>query len=190
MTVALMRSARAPLAGGVTDEAPRSSDDDAVREARRDWNALYEAMRPRLHGLALAMLHQQQDAEDAVQEVFLRAWRHAHRLRDVGALEGWMFAVLRNVARDRLRRRRIRRADPLDADWVPEPIETRRLRPDSRLELDDALAALPVRCRGSLDRTAAGETLRELAVREGVTYTAARTRLCRARSRLRIVLSG
>lgn len=69
-----------------------------------------------LYALCYAKLSCATDAEDAVQETFLRLWRQhlgPGELKDVGA---WLRSVASNVCIDIIRRRKVRRYAPLDAD--------------------------------------------------------------------------
>lgn len=54
--------------------------------------------------LAMFILHDQQLAEDAVQEAALLAWRRRRSLRDSAAVDGWFTRILVNVCRDEIRR--------------------------------------------------------------------------------------
>ena len=69
-------------------------------ETPRDWAVLDARMRPRLQRVALRVLGNPEDAEDAVQDTFFRAWKGADTVRDPAALEGWMCRIARNVAID------------------------------------------------------------------------------------------
>jgi RNA polymerase sigma-70 factor (ECF subfamily) len=75
--------------------------------------AHYEA---RLYRLALTILGNEKDAEDAVQDTFLRVFERIGRYRHDAALTTWLTAIAVNVCRDRLRRARVRRAFSLD--WL------------------------------------------------------------------------
>ncbi|MBX3161505.1 MAG: sigma-70 family RNA polymerase sigma factor [Deltaproteobacteria bacterium] len=57
--------------------------------------------------IAVDLLGDRGEAEDAVQEALLRTLAGVHRLRDPGALEGWFFRVLANTCVGVLRRRRV-----------------------------------------------------------------------------------
>ena len=46
------------------------------------------------------------DADDVVQETFIRAWQRIGELRDPGAVVGWLIRIVQNAARDRLRARK------------------------------------------------------------------------------------
>lgn len=68
--------------------------------------------------LALAMLHEREAAEDAVQEMALKAWHHRARIRpELGTARPWFLAIVANECRMARRRRWwsvLRFAEPLD----------------------------------------------------------------------------
>jgi RNA polymerase sigma-70 factor (ECF subfamily) len=86
----------------------------------RDWLAeRFEQDRARLHSVAYRMLGSLSEADDAVQEAWIRLARS-----DAGAIEnlsGWLTTVVGRVCLDMLRSRRTRREDPLEVH-VPDPI--------------------------------------------------------------------
>src|SRR6478672_6085106 len=92
----------------------------------RDWLAeRFEANRTRLRAVAYRMLGSLSEADDAVQESWLRLSR-----ADTGGVEnlgGWLTTVVARVCLDMLRSRKSRREEPLDthAPHVPEPILSR-----------------------------------------------------------------
>lgn len=74
--------------------------------------AQFEASRPRLHALAYRILGSRAEAEDAVQDTWLRLGRSdPERVDNLG---GWLTTVTARVCLDRLRSRRSRREEPLD----------------------------------------------------------------------------
>jgi len=81
-------------------------DDDERLAAR------FEANRPRLRAVAYRMLGSLSDAEDAVQEAWLRA--AAADASVVANLEGWFTTIVARVCLDMLRSRKSRREEPLD----------------------------------------------------------------------------
>jgi RNA polymerase sigma factor (sigma-70 family) len=90
----------------------------------RDWLAeRFEEHRPRLRAVAYRMLGSLSEADDAVQEAWLRLSRSdADEIENLGA---WLTTVVGRVSLNTLRSRRTRREDPLDAVHVPEPIVDR-----------------------------------------------------------------
>jgi RNA polymerase sigma-70 factor, ECF subfamily len=78
----------------------------------------FEANRPRLRAVAYRMLGAYAEADDAVQEAWLRLARDDRS--DVENLSGWLTTVVSRVCLDRLRSRKSRREDPAGAQR-PEP---------------------------------------------------------------------
>ena len=71
--------------------------------------AAYAAHGGELYGFAVRSLGDAGLAEEAVQETFLRAWRHSDRFDpDVASLRTWLFAICRHVVIDLARRRAVR----------------------------------------------------------------------------------
>ncbi len=78
-----------------------------------DWLAArFEASRPRLRAVAYRMLGSLAEAEDAVQEAWIRA--AAGYTQDVANLNGWLTTVVARICLDMLRARKSRREEPLD----------------------------------------------------------------------------
>jgi RNA polymerase sigma-70 factor (ECF subfamily) len=107
---------------------------------------------PRLLTVARRMLGGQAEAEDAVQDAFLKMWTHAARWQPGAAkFETWLYRVTLNACYDRLRRRG---GEPLEA--AAEMPDTGP-RPDAGLDdgvlvsaVETALAALPERQRAAI----------------------------------------
>lgn len=86
---------------------------------------LFRAHAPAIASLGLAMLQSSEEADDLVQDVFLRAWRALDRLRDREGARPWLMTIAIRVARTRLRRRKLSRllfhANVPDFDQVAAP---------------------------------------------------------------------
>jgi RNA polymerase sigma factor (sigma-70 family) len=98
----------------------------------REWLAeQFEAHRPRLNAVAYRMLGSVSEAEDAVQESWLRMSRsEPDRVANLG---GWLTTVVGRVCLDMLRARRARREDYVGS-WLPEPIVSDGDRDDPEQE--------------------------------------------------------
>jgi RNA polymerase sigma-70 factor (ECF subfamily) len=103
----------------------------------QDSTAVFESLRGRLFGLAYRMLGARGDAEDIVQEAYLR-WHQADRQR-VENPEAWLVTTTTRLAIDRLRRLKTER-EAYVGPWLPEPILAGATRPDRDLEVADDLS--------------------------------------------------
>lgn len=81
--------------------------------------ALYARLRPRLFGIAYRMLGVRADAEDVLQDAWLR-WRDADHAA-LQSAEAWLVTVVTRIAIDRLRAARSER-EAYVGSWLPEPI--------------------------------------------------------------------
>jgi RNA polymerase sigma factor (sigma-70 family) len=98
----------------------------------------FEQNRAHLRAVAYRMLGSLSEAEDAVQEAWLRLARSD--TRQIENLSGWLTTVVGRVCLDMLRSRRSRREEPLDAH-VPDPIVSREdvINPDHEALLADSV---------------------------------------------------
>jgi len=126
-------------------------------------------------------------AEDVLQDVFLRIHQHMSALKDVRKLEGWIYQITRNAIIDAYRTRR--HEATLEAAEVLElPVEL----PDDDV-VSELLPCVRAMVRGlpELDRQALvlteyqGLTQKELAQRLGLSFSGAKSRVQRAREKLR-----
>jgi RNA polymerase sigma-70 factor (ECF subfamily) len=90
-----------------------------MQRASREVDGAFRAHRRLLWGLAYRMTGSTEDAEDVVQETFVRAVEHPPAAP--GDLRPWLVHVAMNLARDALRRRKRR---PYVGPWLPVPVET------------------------------------------------------------------
>jgi RNA polymerase sigma factor (sigma-70 family) len=91
-------------------------DDLLVIRCRRGdveaWNELVRRWSDRLHYYLRRLIDHEQDATNALQEVWLRAFRGIRGLRDDGRLAPWLYAIARRTAMDHYRVEFGRREDP------------------------------------------------------------------------------
>jgi RNA polymerase sigma-70 factor, ECF subfamily len=101
-------------------------------------SGLFEEHRPHLRAVAYRMLGSTSDAEDAVQEAWLRFSRAD--VGDVENLRGWLTTVVSRVCLNVLRSRRTKREEPLEP-YVPDPIVDREgaVEPEHEALLADAV---------------------------------------------------
>jgi len=128
--------------------------------------------------------------DDLTQEIFLKMHEHAAELRDASKVAPWLFRVARNVVVDHLRRRRAH--TPLEAveePAAPEPEERANANPEMASALGTMMKLLPEEYRVALELTEmSGLTQRELAEREGLSLSGAKSRVQRGRQLLEGIL--
>lgn len=141
------------------------------------------------------MLGSREEAQDLGQETFVRVFQQAGRYRAAGRFRSWLFRIAGNLARSRLRRRRIVgwvSFDPLRHDRASdEPDMDARLESgDLRRVVRTALGRLPARQREALVlRRYHDMTQQEIADSMGTTVAAVESLLSRAMAALRMELS-
>lgn len=120
-----------------------------------DTVEIFTALKPRLFGIAYRMLSTRSDAEDVVQDVWLR-WHEADHAQ-VRSAEAWLVTVTTRLSIDRLRARKSEQEHYVGW-WLPEPlIELNENTPEAAIELasDVSIAFLWLLERLSPDERAA-----------------------------------
>lgn len=143
-----------------------------------------------VHGVALRVLSNHHDAEDVTQAVFVTLAREAGRLGRKPSITGWLHTVSRHLSLN-ARQARASRQEREKAAMQESPplIHDPSLRAGFRRELDAALAGLPERYREPLVLFhLEGASLHETARRLKLNPATLRTRLSRARQKLRGLL--
>jgi RNA polymerase sigma-70 factor (ECF subfamily) len=161
-------------------------------------HAFHDLIRPHEHSvyiMALSLLHNEADAEDAAQEAFLKAFRNLANFRGEAKFGTWLISITLNEARSRLRARKTAKIESLDEppegqgqvspallrDWREIPSEALE-RKEVRLLLQQAVADLPLIYREVfLLRDVEELSINESAEALGITIASVKVRLHRAR---------
>ncbi len=139
--------------------ADRSVDGDLIRATAAGDTAAFRQLvdrhLPRAHAIAYRVLLNREDAEEAVQAAFTKAWTHAGRFDPAkSAFSTWLYTIVTRTCVDQLRRKRPA-AQPIEdwsehlADDAPDAetaLETRQAATTVR----DAVAALPPNQRAAV----------------------------------------
>jgi RNA polymerase sigma-70 factor (ECF subfamily) len=195
-------------------DGPIPKDEHAVLEAARSgdpdaFEQLVAEHRPSLHAHSYRILGSTQDADDAIQEALLRAWRAIPRFEGRSSLRTWLYRIATNASLDLIARRRRCTAAlesepagdpaagvtevPLTDNTRPEPHLDDQLMPQDRYERREAvelaftavLRHLPSRPRAALIlRDVLGFRAREAAEVLSTSPAAVNSALQRARAAL------
>ena len=132
-----------------TDEqlVRKSQDDD-----ERAFGELVSRYESKVYSLALKMLRNPEDAEDVLQDTFLRAYRGIKSFKGNSTFSTWIYRITANSALMRLRKRQLptvsiddadEREAPINiADWAPGPVE-QMLNQETQAAMTEAIEALP-----------------------------------------------
>lgn len=159
----------------------------------------HELIRPyerRVYLMALSLLRNEAEAEDAAQEAFIKAYRNLNRFRSESRFSTWLIAIVLNEARARLRRKQPSLTDSLDdtaegsvtpaqlTDWREIPSDSLE-RQEIRTLIRRALVELPLAYREVFVlREIEERNVQETADTLGITVASVKMRLHRARMML------
>jgi RNA polymerase sigma-70 factor, ECF subfamily len=162
-----------------------------LRGETRDFAELVGRHHPRLLRYATRMLGDPGDAEEVVQDAFVRAHRSLNRYQDRDRFGAWIFRILVNACRARhaILRRRERTFVPY-SDALEGSEEPRFYEPFSR-RVQQALAELPAELREAVLLKYVEElSYEEMSAVSGVGVSALKMRVMRAREQMRLHLEG
>jgi RNA polymerase sigma-70 factor (ECF subfamily) len=144
------------------------------------------------YNVAFARMGESADAEDVVQDAFIRALQSLDECRDAERFGAWLMQIVRNRANDVLRRQKVRAACSLDEVAPPAaPDRTDALAEQGEVEarVEQAMEGLTRLQRAVVQlHTLEDWSHAEVASRLGITEGSARVHLFNARKRLRAAL--
>ena len=132
------------------------TDEQLVRKSQQDderaFGELVSRYESKVYSLALKMLRNPEDAEDVLQDTFLRAYRGIKSFKGNSTFSTWIYRITANSALMRLRKRQLptvsiddadEREAPINiADWAPGPVE-QMLNQETQAAMTEAIDALP-----------------------------------------------
>jgi RNA polymerase sigma-70 factor, ECF subfamily len=169
-------------------------------EKIREMEVVLSRCLPSFHRQALRFMGNAADAEDVVQDALVSAYKHLGQFRGEARMSTWLTTIVMNSARVHLRRRPRQIQVSLDdhpeaenhysfldqlPDGGPSPEDAFRGSED-RAYLMQLMQKLPPTLRTAYQlRALEGLTIREIAINLGVTQSAVKSRVFRARTTLR-----
>lgn len=114
-----MEPALSAVAGRLSENIP-VPEDDLVRGLKAGENESFKELRklyyPRLYAFAMKKLWNKEDAEDVLQQAFVKVFKHIKGFEDGGNFISWMHTIVNNLCKDVLRKRMRRNEVPLP-EW-------------------------------------------------------------------------
>ena len=178
----------------VKEPGTGSSERDYVIAAQKGSDSAFAALvrmhHRRAYAVARAIVLSHEDAEDAVQEGFLHAYRALERFRSDQPFGAWLNRIVANAALDLVRRRKVRDADELP-ETVALPFRDPGEADELRRRLAEALTHLSDRQRAVIVlHDVEGYTHGEIGQMLGIPEGTARSDLHHARAALRRLLKN
>ena len=196
MTVAANRERRLPMS------SPELHDIHLLGRVatgdREAFTELFDRHSPLVLGVLVRMLHRRDEAEDALQEAFLQAWKQAPSFDpERASARGWLLMLARSRALDRLRseRSRDRREEAVAAETATasiEPTGTSQLEEEERQgEISSALDGLSTSQRECIELAYfEGLTHSQVAERLGQPLGTVKSRILLGMGKLRLAMGG
>ncbi|HET7904337.1 MAG TPA: sigma-70 family RNA polymerase sigma factor [Candidatus Eisenbacteria bacterium] len=174
-------------------------DEELVRRAQADderaFGELVERYESKVYSLGIKMLRNPEDAEDVLQDTFLRAYRGLKSFKGNSTFSTWIYRITANSALMRLRKKQLptvsiedadEREAPINiADWAPGPVE-QLLNEETRQAMNEAIESLPPEFgQVFVLRDVEGLSNAEVAEILDLSVAAVKSRLHRARLKVR-----
>ena len=153
-----------------------------------NFSEIWIPLSDRFYRVAYYLLESEADAEDAVQELYLKLWAARSSLEGIQNPAAYGILLLKNICIDRIRKRTIRKAEPLDKAPMPEDAgaEDREEMKDTLRHLMQEMEKLPEKQRDVLRmKTIEGLEYEELSRRTGISQVYVRVLIAKARKTLK-----
>lgn len=132
------------------DPGEREQYNAAIHGDREAFEMIIRTHSRTLFAIAYGVLQNREEAEDAVQDTLVKAWKSRWRVRDPEKFPAWLATIARYRARDLLRRRRTVPLDDTLLDLPASAESPSRDEGDCAEEVKTALATLPELHRSAL----------------------------------------
>lgn len=155
----------------------------------KKFSEIVEAHADAIFSLSRHILRNKEDAEDAVQETFLKVYRHYHQFEASRSLKNWITAITVNCCCDILRKRKSSPSgEPMDPERFPDKKQGRD-KEDAALIVEEVLDRLnPEHRIALLLFYMEGKSIKEIAKIQGIPQVVVKVRLYRARKAAQKIL--
>jgi RNA polymerase sigma-70 factor (ECF subfamily) len=161
-----------------------------LKNDRKQQELLYKMLAPRMLAVCMRYAHDKDEAQDILQEGFIKMFNNAHKYRGEGNLEGWIRRIMVHCAISRYRKQK---SIVLVEDFAEDNASFNNGYNAHGLEVKDLLKMiqkLPQMYRSVFNLYAIeGYSHQEISSQLGITELLSRTNLCRARAILKAMVN-
>lgn len=158
---------------------------------RKSQKALYELYAPKLFPVCLRYTKNQMDAEDVLQDGFIKLFNNLHKFKGEGSFDGWVRRIFVNTAIEHLRRKKL---ETRDCEFFENTILDKEPGALDNLYNKDLLKTSENLSRGYQTvfhlYAIEGFSHQEIAKKLGITESTSKSQFCRARALLKTILQG
>lgn len=164
------------------------SERSCNRQEVESFERIVRGLRERIRQAAIGYLHDEEEAEDVVQEALMRSWIARKRLGNIDELPAFAMRTVKNLCIDRLRRQGNRRQTSTDllvvSDEAPTA-DTKMMLQEQQAWMMKCMMQLPPSLRGVLQMKGIdGLSYQEIAAILGTTEAVVRSKMSKARQKL------
>jgi len=153
------------------------------------FRTLYEQLSPKMYTVALRYMNSDHDAQDVLQDAFIRIYRKLSSFRFAGSFEGWCRRIVVHTAIEHLRKSKS--AQFGDIEDVQEGVDPKSLSNLQLADLMKAIAALPDGYRTVFNMyVIEGFSHKEIAEQLEISESTSKTQLFKARNQLQKVIKA
>lgn len=146
---------------------------------------LYEKYAPKMMSVCMRYLNDKAEAEDALQEAFIKIFKHIVHFRSEGSFEGWMRRIFVNTALSTLRVKQIKYVDTINSYSINSSVNPSVIEKMSAQEIFELISTLPNGYRIVFNlHGIEGYSHKEIAETLGITESTSRTQYLKARKAL------
>lgn len=146
---------------------------------------MFLAYEAQLRGFVQKQVKDKQEAEDILQQLYLKLYKHCEQLEQVHNLKAWLYQITRNTVYDFFRENSRRISLDPEAD-LPEEVLPEQTRQEVEALVEPLINILPPEYAQALRLSELEEvSQKEIAERLGISYSGAKSRVQRGREKLK-----
>ncbi|WP_242916304.1 RNA polymerase sigma factor SigZ [Pontibacter liquoris] len=169
----------------MTENCCNSSETFPAADACAAVAPVFLAYEARLKGFVLKRIADKADADDMLQQLYLKLYKNCEQLQDVRDIKAWLYQITRNALVD-FYREHSRHTSIADAGELPEEDFSEHAQPEIEALVLPLLTLLPPEYAEALRLSELeGISQKEIAARLGISYSGAKSRVQRGREKLK-----